>query len=72
MIFQHFNLLWSRTVLENIELPLELAGIPKIKRRERAQELVKLVGLEGREKAYPFPIVRWPKTTGRNCPCVSK
>ena len=53
MIFQHFNLLWSRTVLENIELPLELAGIPKIKRRERAQELVKLVGLEGREKAYP-------------------
>ena len=53
MIFQHFNLLWSRTVLENIELQLELAGIPKIKRRERAQELVKLVGLEGREKAYP-------------------
>lgn len=53
MIFQHFNLLWSRTVLENIELPLELAGIPKIKCRERAQELVKLVGLEGREKAYP-------------------
>ena len=39
--------------MENIELPLELAGIPKIKRRERAQELVKLVGLEGREKAYP-------------------
>jgi D-methionine transport system ATP-binding protein len=53
MIFQHFNLLWSRTVLENIELPLELVGISKNKRRERAQELVKLVGLEGREKAYP-------------------
>ena len=71
MIFQHFNLLWSRTVLENIELPLELAGIPKIKRRERAQELVKLVGLEGREK-LTLPNCQVAKTTGRNCPCVSK
>ena len=47
MIFQHFNLLWSRTVLENIQLPLELAGVPKSKRKERA------VGLEGRGQAYP-------------------
>ena len=52
MIFQHFNLLWSRTVAENIELPLELAGVEKAKRRQRAQELIKLVGLEGRETAY--------------------
>ena len=53
MIFQHFNLLWSRTVLENIQLPLELAGVPKEKRKERAQELLGLVGLEGRGNAYP-------------------
>ncbi len=53
MIFQHFNLLWSRTVLENIQLPLELAGVPKSKRKERAEELLRLVGLEGRGQAYP-------------------
>lgn len=53
MIFQHFNLLWSRTVLENIELPLELAKVDKKVRKERALELIQLVGLQGREHAYP-------------------
>lgn len=53
MIFQHFNLLWSRTVQKNIELPLEIAGVDKETRVKRAKELIKLVGLEGREKAYP-------------------
>lgn len=53
MVFQHFNLLWSRTVVENIMFPLEIAGVPKEKRLARANELVKLVGLEGREDAYP-------------------
>lgn len=53
MIFQHFNLLWSRTILENIMLPLELANVPKKVRKERAQELLSLVGLEGRGNAYP-------------------
>ncbi|WP_280739083.1 MULTISPECIES: ATP-binding cassette domain-containing protein [unclassified Enterococcus] len=53
MIFQHFNLLWSRTVLENIELPLELAGVAKSQRKERALELLDLVGLQGRGDAYP-------------------
>jgi len=53
MIFQHFNLLWSRTVSENIAFPLEIAGIPKKEREERVAELIKLVGLEGKEKAYP-------------------
>lgn len=53
MIFQHFNLLWSRTVEENIAFPLEIAGVPKEKRKARVQELVELVGLNGREKAYP-------------------
>lgn len=53
MIFQHFNLLWSRTVEENISFPLEIAGVPKEKRRQRTQELIELVGLKGREKNYP-------------------
>jgi len=53
MIFQHFNLLWSRTVSENIAFPLEIAGIKGTERKKRVSELVKLVGLEGRENAYP-------------------
>ncbi|WP_010647379.1 methionine ABC transporter ATP-binding protein [Oceanobacillus massiliensis] len=53
MIFQHFNLLWSRTVADNIAFPLEIAGIPKAERAERVQQLIDLVGLSGREKAYP-------------------
>ncbi|GMB09046.1 methionine ABC transporter ATP-binding protein [Thermolongibacillus altinsuensis] len=53
MIFQHFNLLWSRTVRENIAFPLEIAGVPKEERMKRVDELIQLVGLEGRENAYP-------------------
>jgi D-methionine transport system ATP-binding protein len=53
MIFQHFNLLWSRTVRENIAFPLEIAGVPKAQRMKRVDELIRLVGLEGREDAYP-------------------
>ncbi|MGN7939170.1 methionine ABC transporter ATP-binding protein [Virgibacillus sp. 6R] len=53
MIFQHFNLLWSRTVRENISFPLEIAGVKKLERKRRVDELIKLVGLEGREDSYP-------------------
>ncbi|AVQ34440.1 methionine ABC transporter ATP-binding protein [Staphylococcus muscae] len=53
MIFQHFNLLWSRTVLENIKFPLEIAGVPKAEATEKAKSLVARVGLAGREHAYP-------------------
>lgn len=53
MIFQHFNLLWSRTVLENIEFPLEIAKLSKAERKAKALKLVELVGLKGRENAYP-------------------
>lgn len=52
MIFQHFNLLWSRTVRDNIAFPLEIAGVPKKEREERVTELIGLVGLTGRENAY--------------------
>lgn len=53
MIFQHFNLLWSRTVRDNIAFPLEIAGVSKEERLKKVDELIKLVGLEGREDAYP-------------------
>lgn len=53
MIFQHFNLLWSRTVEENISFPLEIAGVAKKERKKRTGELIQLVGLTGREKNYP-------------------
>ncbi|CAM3028206.1 methionine ABC transporter ATP-binding protein [Sporolactobacillus spathodeae] len=53
MIFQHFNLLWSRNVAQNIALPLELAGVHHKARDARVSELLALVGLEGRGKAYP-------------------
>jgi D-methionine transport system ATP-binding protein len=53
MIFQHFNLLWSRTVLKNVAFSLELAGVPRKERKKRALELIELVGLKGRENHYP-------------------
>lgn len=53
MIFQQFNLLAQRNVLRNICFPLEIAGVPKHQAKERAMELLKLVGLEERAKAYP-------------------
>ncbi len=53
MIFQHFNLLWSRTVAENISFPLEIAGVPKKEREKRVAELIALVGLTGREDNHP-------------------
>lgn len=52
MIFQHFNLLWSRTVKRNIAFPLEIAGKSKQEINSRTQELIDLVGLTGREDAY--------------------
>ncbi|CAM1633493.1 ABC transporter-like [Bartonella apihabitans] len=53
MIFQHFNLLSSKRVIDNIALPLKLAGVPKEKRRERAMELIELVSLKGKEQHFP-------------------
>ncbi len=53
MIFQHFNLLSSRTVFENIALPLELDNFSKDEIREKVNELLKIVGLE--DKAHDYP-----------------
>jgi len=53
MIFQQFNLLMQRNALQNICFPLEIAGVPKKEARERAEELLEIVGLADKAKAYP-------------------
>jgi glycine betaine/proline transport system ATP-binding protein len=53
MVFQSFGLLPHRTVLENVAFPLEMRGQDKYTRRERALEVIRLVGLEGREEYFP-------------------
>ena len=53
MIFQHFNLLMQRTVIDNICFPLEIVGEDKKKAKERARELLKIVDLSEKENAYP-------------------
>ncbi|MBQ2258068.1 MAG: ATP-binding cassette domain-containing protein [Lachnospiraceae bacterium] len=53
MIFQHFNLLMQRNVMDNICFPLEIAGVNKKKARQRAMELLETVGLSEKAKAYP-------------------
>ncbi|WP_426955270.1 methionine ABC transporter ATP-binding protein [Muricoccus radiodurans] len=53
MVFQHFNLLSSRTVAGNVAFPLEIAGIGRAEREARVAEVLPLVGLEGKRDAYP-------------------
>lgn len=53
MIFQSFNLLEQRNVIKNVCYPLEIAGVKKADAEKRARELLELVGLADREKAYP-------------------
>lgn len=53
MIFQHFNLLMQRNVVDNVCFPMEIAGIKRKEAKQRALEYLKTVGLE--EKAYAYP-----------------
>lgn len=53
MIFQGFNLLMQKNCLRNIMFPLELEGVPKKEAESRARELLKVVDLADKEKAYP-------------------
>ena len=53
MIFQHFNLMSAKTVWQNVELPLKVAGVPKPQREQKVRELLELVGLQGKHTAYP-------------------
>nr|WP_280109956.1 ATP-binding cassette domain-containing protein [Rhizobium mesoamericanum] len=53
MVFQHFNLLSAKTVWGNVALPLIVAGVPKLEIDERVADVLRLVGLEGKQDAYP-------------------
>ena len=56
MIFQSFNLLEQRTALDNICFPLELEGVSKAKAKNRAKELLEIVGLPDKAGAYPVQL----------------
>lgn len=53
MVFQHFGLMPHRTVRDNVALPLEIAGMPRLERWEKAQEAIEAVNLRGWEDRRP-------------------
>ena len=53
MIFQHFNLLMQKSVIDNVCFPLYIKGKKKAEARKRAAELLEIVGLGDRQNAYP-------------------
>jgi len=53
MIFQHFNLMSAKTVWQNVELPLKVAGVAKAERQRKVRELLELVGLQEKHQVYP-------------------
>lgn len=56
MIFQSFNLLNQRSVLSNVMQPLRIAGIPRVQRKEKVLEMLRVVGLEDKKNEYPARI----------------
>lgn len=53
MIFQHFNLLMQRSVLDNVCFPMEIVGVKRADARKRAKELLEIVGLAEKAASYP-------------------
>ena len=56
MVFQHFGLFPHMTVQDNVAYPLRVQGMKQIERQAKAKEMIELVGLEGRENAYPHQL----------------
>lgn len=56
MVFQHFGLFPHMTVLENVAYPLRVQNQPPQQQRHKAEEMISLVGLQGRESAYPHQL----------------
>ncbi|EET58658.1 ABC transporter, ATP-binding protein [Marvinbryantia formatexigens DSM 14469] len=56
MIFQHFNLLMQRSVIDNVCFPLEIAGMSRAQARKKAMEYLEIVGLAEKAKAYPVQL----------------
>lgn len=56
MIFQHFNLISSKTVAQNIEFALKASRVPKNQRKERVKELLSIVGLKDKADSYPVKL----------------
>ena len=56
MVFQHFGLFPHMSVLDNVAFPLRVQGIDITRRREKAMEMIELVGLEGRDQAFPHQL----------------
>ena len=63
MVFQQFNLLDSRTVFDNVAMPLKLNHVPKAEIAERVEELLKFVELSDNQAVYP-PVRRTHQCTG--------
>ena len=53
MVFQHFGLFPHMSVVDNVSFPLRVGGVSKAERHKKAREIIEMVGLEGREEAYP-------------------
>jgi NitT/TauT family transport system ATP-binding protein len=56
MVFQHFGLLPWRSVLSNVEFPLEIDGVGEVQRREVARKYIEMVGLSGTEDRFPHEL----------------
>ena len=56
MVFQHFGLLPHRTILENVAFGLEIQGLPSDERNKKAEEIIKMVRLNGYENSYPHQL----------------
>jgi glycine betaine/proline transport system ATP-binding protein len=56
MVFQNFGLLPHQTALENVAFPLKVQGVGRAAREAKAREMIELVGLEGREAAFPHEL----------------